>query len=773
MKNKPTKKICSVFLLKIFFLSTLLIPAVEVRAQNFSDFQEIRTQVYGLAKIAGSLSKEVHLRSLGEVLGVQTSTVPLSRSLNLFVSEDLKEDTQEKEEYREIVFSSQCPADLNHDGRVDVSDMLYLLSAWGPNPGHPADLNGNGIVDSVDLEILLSSWGECDKTKEVYTLFVNHSGSGDGIVISSPTGIVCGGGESACVSSFTAGTQVTLIAIPDPNSSFSGWSGACSGTGSCVTTINSDTSVGVSFNSQLNTTTSITQYGITWNFSSPVPYGQFANGDYWVLGPVTITSMSPEYLNGRNGWEVDPSDIIYQGFDNRISNFDPGKILELPYVVNPNPIVSIVKSVSNEVMQCPDNPHHSCPLLTAAVLTVVDEIPPNLGSTVFRPNYFSENKVYHSINDINLDILPNLTPPNSTPNENSLQSTSDGNFRRVHMDHKWNWMGRALHPHHNLQDYGAEIARDNTRGFLYFLTEGSHSGITTPFLTYYLQAGIDLYHMMANGLTWPPNGGHSEGRLLPVLFAAAILENDEMKQTISNSPESFSEIMHLQKTHQGNSVWGQIGGTINSYWNRLAIDGVGARDTRDPYGFIDGGLRPGRSYQHLQAKNFKYIGLSLNLMSSAFNDFWDRNHTDLILDYADRWVEHGAWTQPDVCAPLDGICVGGTMHNAQCTSRGETGIDSCGGVGGCNIECPGGGYCDYSVNWPSNYGVTYGHNESTQMCILDPNLEYYNSPTDFACKEGMLCGRFPLRHGTFGNTGQYNTIFGEDMWNLYRFKSSI
>ncbi len=55
-----------------------------------------------------------------------------------------------------------CPADLNGDGVVDVSDLLMLLSDWGSCPGDcPADLNGDGVVDVSDLLMLLSDWGSC------------------------------------------------------------------------------------------------------------------------------------------------------------------------------------------------------------------------------------------------------------------------------------------------------------------------------------------------------------------------------------------------------------------------------------------------------------------------------------------------------------------------------------------------------------------------------------------------------------------------------------
>ena len=41
------------------------------------------------------------------------------------------------------------------------------------------------------------------------------------------------------------------------------------------------------------TASSITKDGITWTFSEPVPVGQFVNGDYFVVGPVTITAIDP------------------------------------------------------------------------------------------------------------------------------------------------------------------------------------------------------------------------------------------------------------------------------------------------------------------------------------------------------------------------------------------------------------------------------------------------------------------------------------------------
>jgi hypothetical protein len=54
-----------------------------------------------------------------------------------------------------------CPADLDDDGQIGITDFLALLSAWGPNLGHPADLDGDGDVGITDFLLLLANWGPC------------------------------------------------------------------------------------------------------------------------------------------------------------------------------------------------------------------------------------------------------------------------------------------------------------------------------------------------------------------------------------------------------------------------------------------------------------------------------------------------------------------------------------------------------------------------------------------------------------------------------------
>ena len=58
-----------------------------------------------------------------------------------------------------------------------------------------------------------------------WTLSVTTAGPGSGTVTSSPSGISCG---FTCLASYSSGTSVTLTAIANSGSTFTGWSGACS-----------------------------------------------------------------------------------------------------------------------------------------------------------------------------------------------------------------------------------------------------------------------------------------------------------------------------------------------------------------------------------------------------------------------------------------------------------------------------------------------------------------------------------------------------------------
>ena len=77
-----------------------------------------------------------------------------------------------------------------------------------------------------------------------FNLMVSKSGTGAGTVTSLLAGIDCG---SDCSEMLQDGTSVTLTASPAAGSSFTGWSGGCSGISTCTVTMNAARTVTAEF----------------------------------------------------------------------------------------------------------------------------------------------------------------------------------------------------------------------------------------------------------------------------------------------------------------------------------------------------------------------------------------------------------------------------------------------------------------------------------------------------------------------------------------------
>ena len=75
---------------------------------------------------------------------------------------------------------------------------------------------------------------------------------------------------------------------------------------------------------QAGAATSVEQYGITWTFKGDHPLGQYANGDFWVVGPVRIIAIENTYHpveKGLDGSEINPDGGEGQGYDHRLSSY--------------------------------------------------------------------------------------------------------------------------------------------------------------------------------------------------------------------------------------------------------------------------------------------------------------------------------------------------------------------------------------------------------------------------------------------------------------------
>src|SRR5438876_6163920 len=125
------------------------------------------------------------------------------------------------------------------------------------------------------------------------TLTVTKTGTGTGTVTSSPAGIDCG---STCATSYANGTIVTLSAVPASQSEFSGWSGACSGTGGCTVTATADATVTATFLLKATTPTFSPVAG-TYVGSQSVTMSTTTNGAtiYYTTDGTTPTTASTVY----------------------------------------------------------------------------------------------------------------------------------------------------------------------------------------------------------------------------------------------------------------------------------------------------------------------------------------------------------------------------------------------------------------------------------------------------------------------------------------------
>jgi len=143
-------------------------------------------------------------------------------------------------------------------------------------------------------------------TADDFTLSVTVAGTGS--VTSTPAGISCSSGT--CSGVFLRDAVVTLTAAAGADTTFAGWSGACTGTGSCAVTMNAPKSVTATFaaNGRDLVVTSISDPP-----AMAAPGATFTATDTTRNdGALTTASSTTRFYLSADGVQ-DPSDIMFTG----------------------------------------------------------------------------------------------------------------------------------------------------------------------------------------------------------------------------------------------------------------------------------------------------------------------------------------------------------------------------------------------------------------------------------------------------------------------------
>jgi len=404
----------------------------------------------------------------------------------------------------------------------------------------------------------------------------------------------------------------------------------------------------------------ISQFGITWTFDKDYTVGQFANGDYWVVGPVTIVRIQPVSveLDERtiNGSMINPSPKLgqRQGYDSaaygryaRPGDFDPSLNAARPnneQLSKSNPLVlqpncSLVSTESS--LQANDRTQ----LKSAAVLTILNS-PPKEGS--FRPPYSGTDKSIHfNKEQLDYSLLASLKPVPGTPRLTEVEQY----FERPWIDHIPLWPATALHPIDNMPPYGREISTQIGVGALMLHLNFSNAQ-KEKLLVRYVQLGIDLYGIVQDGgeKNWTGMGGHASGRKWPILFAGLVLNDQNMKNIghtdIPDYGPSHPEYVHFGEDDQTFYVSeADVEATHSSLWSPDRRDTQKIPYEKEDIGLPEWGIvhanNPERSnkfwgtaYRQVSSPGWGGFILAAHIMKAK--DLW--NH-DALFDYKDRYMQ--------------------------------------------------------------------------------------------------------------------------------------
>ncbi|UCG47821.1 MAG: hypothetical protein JSU94_20380 [Phycisphaerales bacterium] len=402
---------------------------------------------------------------------------------------------------------------------------------------------------------------------------------------------------------------------------------------------------------------SVSQYGITWTFERPVRVGRFINGDWYVVGPVTIKAIDPRPLYGeeiprreldgrdrersqehrvRNGFMLNPPARMQVAYDSGVRNwFAPALIQRLPVTMEPHDsLVSTISMPKNLVLHAQlrnkieRGVDDSSPIRTAAILTCVGEPQP---ADAFRPGFCDRGQRIYLARNLKRGLLPSAAATGSIPKISQY-------IRFTQRP----WVGTCFfgfeEPVENMPQYGLEYGRVVGISALLLCTDLEPQE-KEPLLVNLVQVGIDLGGMVRAGHPgWTGWGGHGSGRKLPIVFAGLLQGDDELANINRAFPKvSFGEDEQTAYADcwTGAKVVfaGHSGIDAATGEGRSRGSGWGPYEHTPPSQWKDG-QNTSESYRRC-CTSVGWVAQALALRLMRAERSW--NH-DAFFDYVDRWM---------------------------------------------------------------------------------------------------------------------------------------
>jgi len=446
----------------------------------------------------------------------------------------------------------------------------------------------------------------------------------------------------------------------------------------------------------LELTKSVSRWGVTWTFDKPARVGQFVNGDYYMVGPVTVAAIDPKPLWGdevketidkesvreanypgqqaRNGSMINPrcdhrnvGGHGYRecaGFDSRIphARYAPELFAHLPIAMKPgDSLFSTISRHNQEISKF--SGQHVDPLRTAAVLTCLAEPQP---PDAFRPSYCdAANSKIHLARNLRRELLLKLPKARSAPPRiDAYRVASNGDkmprgpatyfnppdyvtaFQRPWLDIVE--FGFAA-PVENLPHYGQDmVALVGDASLLLHMDYPVEE--KERLLVNFVQVGIDFWGLARAGRSWPSHGGLNSGRKWPIVFAGLMLDDPEMQSPTKSLPS-----LHFHEDDQTAlcpySYRGQVHergwtGAKAIFTGHSLPRNAGTGGWEDGWGCVDvyppsqwPRMKPDRvpsseGYRRANTSN-SWIGEALAARLMHAEKVWDH---DAFFAYVDRWM---------------------------------------------------------------------------------------------------------------------------------------